>query len=202
VHSPKADEQLSSRKQAIGTFVAVKKCGGKRGVKRRLRSVCVVGCLIVLATVANVLAAPSASANFNPRKAIWGPALINGKSAFPTYKRLGVGIYSIAVDWGRVAPSRPADPRDPNDPAYRWPKNIVGWVTEARDNGIQVNIELTHAPAWANGGRFAVYSAVMKEMPSEQVILADQLLMDLMNKQPYLEAAQYQLMLSLALKST
>jgi hypothetical protein len=41
----------------------------------------------------------------------------------------------------------------------------------------------------------------MKELPADQVILADQLLMDLMNKQPYLEAAQYQLMLSLALKS-
>jgi hypothetical protein len=53
---------------------------------------------------------------------------------------------------------------------------------------------------WANGGRFAVYSAVMKELPVEQVILADQLLMDLMNKQPYLEAAQYKLMLSLLLK--
>lgn len=56
--------------------------------------------------------------------------------------------------------------------------------------------------AWANGGRFAVYSAVMKELPVDQVILADQLLMDLMNKQPYLEIAQYQLMLSLALQST
>ena len=55
--------------------------------------------------------------------------------------------------------------------------------------------------AWANGGRFAVYSAVMKELPVDQVILADQLLMDLMNKQPYLEIAQYQLMLSLALQS-
>jgi hypothetical protein len=65
--------------------------------------------------------------------------------------------------------------------------------TQAQEQAIQ---------AWANGGRFAVYSAVMKELPSEQVILADQLLMDLMNKQPYLEAAQYQLMLSLALKST
>ena len=131
----------------------MKKCRGKRGAKRRLQSVRLVGCLIALATLANVIAVPGASANFNPRKAIWGPALINGKSAFPTYKRLGVGIYSIAVDWGRVAPSRPVDPRDPNDPAYRWPKNIVGWITEARDNGIQVNIELTHAPAWANGGR-------------------------------------------------
>lgn len=65
--------------------------------------------------------------------------------------------------------------------------------TQAQEQAIQ---------AWANGGRFAVYSAVMKELPSDQVILADQLLMDLMNKQPYLEAAQYQLMLSLALKST
>ena len=63
----------------------------------------------------------------------------------------------------------------------------------------------SHAQAiqiWANGGRFAVYSAVMKNLPADQVILADQLLMDLMNKQPYLEAAQYQLMLSLTLKAS
>ena len=65
--------------------------------------------------------------------------------------------------------------------------------TQAHEQAIQ---------AWANGGRFAVYSAVMKELPTDQVILADQLLMDLMNTQPYLEAAQYQLMLSLALKAT
>ena len=63
--------------------------------------------------------------------------------------------------------------------------------TQAHEQAIQT---------WTNGGRFAVYSAVMKELPAEQVILADQLLMDLMNKQPYLEAAQYQLMLSLLLK--
>jgi hypothetical protein len=42
----------------------------------------------------------------------------------------------------------------------------------------------------------------MKELPSDQVILADKLLMDLMNKQPFLEAAQYQLLLSLALRSS
>lgn len=96
---------------------------------------------------------PESSARFSPRKAIWGPASINGKSAFPTYRKLGVGIYSIALDWARVAPTQPADPRNPDDPAYRWPKNIDGWVAEARDNGIRVNIELTHAPAWANGGR-------------------------------------------------
>ena len=66
-------------------------------------------------------------------------------------------------------------------------------LTQVHEQAIQV---------WANGGRFAVYSAVMKELPADQVILADQLLMDLMNKQPYLEAAQYQVMLSLALRST
>ena len=72
--------------------------------------------------------------------------------------------------------------------------------TQQKLQGTRVQEQAVHA--WANGGRFAVYSAVMKELPSDQVILADQLLMDLMNKQPYLEAAQYQLMLSLALKST
>jgi hypothetical protein len=72
--------------------------------------------------------------------------------------------------------------------------------TQQKLQHLQAQEQAVHA--WANGGRFAVYSAVMKELPPDQVILADQLLMDLMNKQPYLEAAQYQLMLSLALKST
>jgi hypothetical protein len=38
-------------------------------------------------------------------------------------------------------------------------------------------------------------------LPNEQVILADQLLMDFMNKHPYLDAAQYRLMVTLALQA-
>lgn len=88
-------------------------------------------------------------------------------------------------------------------------RTAYGTVEADRQRLKRTQKKLQHAQAqeqaiqaWANGGRFAVYSAVMKELPADQVILADQLLMDLMNKQPYLEAAQYQLMLSLALKST
>ena len=71
--------------------------------------------------------------------------------------------------------------------------------TQQKLHQTQAQEQAVHA--WSNGGRFVVYSAVMKEWPPDQVILADKLLMELMNKQPYLEAAQYQLMLSLALKS-
>ncbi|MCX6389974.1 MAG: hypothetical protein NT122_04970 [Solirubrobacterales bacterium] len=101
---------------------------------------------------------PSSEARFNPKKAIWGPSTINGKSAFPTYKRLGVGIYSIAIDWRLVARRRPKHPRDPRDPAYVWNDRVKDSIVEARLNGIRVNAEIIHAPAWANGGHSRNYA--------------------------------------------
>src|SRR3954470_14425578 len=55
------------------------------------------------------------------KKGIWGPTHdANGKSLFPTYRSLGVGIFEYTVTWADIAPTRPADPSDPNDPAYKW----------------------------------------------------------------------------------
>ena len=94
----------------------------------------------------------SADARYSAKKAIWGPAYVNGVSQFPRYKDLGVGVYEDRIRWDAVAPTRPSHPRDPNDPAYRWPAETTQAVTEAGQNGIKVALMLIGAPGWANGG--------------------------------------------------
>lgn len=87
------------------------------------------------------------------KKSIWGPAQIDGRSQFPVYHDLGVGIYQKALDWSAIAPTRPERPTDPADPAYRWPDELDFIVREARRYGIRVSLQLMFSPAWANGGR-------------------------------------------------
>lgn len=102
-----------------------------------------------------ILGVPAADAAPSRKKAIWGPAEVNGASQFPIYRELGVGIYQATVRWRDVAPTRPADPRDPDDPAYRWPVNLDRTISEAGRNGIRVSLLVLGTPAWANGGRDA-----------------------------------------------
>jgi len=109
--------------------------------------------LIALATLL-VLALPSlAEAAPSRKKAIWGPVTVNGKSQFPIYRDLGVGIRQDRVNWLTVAPSRPANPRDPWDPAYQWPAGLDAAIAEGKRYGIRTSLVLTDSPPWANGGR-------------------------------------------------
>jgi hypothetical protein len=86
------------------------------------------------------------------RKAIWGPTELNGRSLFPTYRDLGVGIYQIQARWDRIAPNtRPADPTDPDDPAYKWPQHLSDSVAEAARYGMEVQVMIIGTPRWANG---------------------------------------------------
>src|SRR4051794_3852335 len=110
--------------------------------------------LSLLALVVVVLTTPSpASAKVTRKKAMWGPVEVNGVSQFPTYARLGVGIYETQLRWNDIAVSRPQHPRDPTDPAYRWPAEIDRAVSEGRRYGIAVSLAVYGSPAWANGGR-------------------------------------------------
>jgi hypothetical protein len=88
------------------------------------------------------------------KKSTWGPISHNGQSLFPTYRDLGIGLYSIQARWEMVAPSsRPANPNDPNDPAYQWPAYLTEAIEGALANGMQVQVLLMGTPPWANGGR-------------------------------------------------
>lgn len=93
------------------------------------------------------------------KKAIWGPLqLPNGRSAFPTYRELGVGIYQMSLVWPQAAPTRPVNPTDPTDPAYHWPASIDQAVAEAHKNGIQVLVMLHGFPGWSNGGKDSTWA--------------------------------------------
>lgn len=110
---------------------------------------------LVLAVVAALAltAGPAQAREPSRKKAIWGPALVDGRSQFPIYEDLGVGLLQLAIPWNEVARSRPAAPRDPSDPAYVWPAEVDFAVREARRRGIEIVLLVAGTPAWANGGR-------------------------------------------------
>lgn len=87
-------------------------------------------------------------------KLIWGPVTLpNGRSAFPTYHRLGVNVFQVDLNWADAAPTRPADAENPNDPAYRWPAELSFAISQARRYGIQICFLVQESPSWANGGQ-------------------------------------------------
>jgi hypothetical protein len=108
---------------------------------------------ILLLLVALVALALPAGANAAPsrKKAIWGPAMLDGRSQFPIYRDLGVGIWQNVISWDSIAPTRPARPRDPADPAYRWPPELDAAIAEGRRFGIQTALGVTTSPRWASG---------------------------------------------------
>lgn len=111
----------------------------------RTRILLVLGALLALALPASADAAPSR------KKSIWGPATVKGRSQFPIYRDLGVGIWQNRINWSVIARTRPAHPRDPADPAYQWPAELDDAIAEARRFGIRTSLVLTEAPRWASG---------------------------------------------------
>lgn len=114
--------------------------------------------LLSLALLTLVLPAGVADAAPSRKKAIWGPVEVAGRSQFPRYAELGVGIFQATLRWDAVAPTQPADAGAPGDPAYRWPQELDTAVREARRYGIELCLMITGAPAWANAGRPAAWA--------------------------------------------
>lgn len=109
--------------------------------------------LVLAGVAALALLAPPADASAPSRKkAIWGPVTYKGKSQFPIYRDLGVGIYQMTLNWSSVAPTRPGNARDPSDAAYKWPADADRAVREAKRYGIKVALMLISTPPWASGG--------------------------------------------------
>jgi hypothetical protein len=127
--------------------------------RRRGRVACTLTAIVVAITVAAltpasaVVRATTGAPAATP-KMIWGPVTLpDGRSAFPTYRRLGVDVFQIDLEWARAAPRRPANPRDPSDPAYQWPAGVDAAVQQAANSGMHVCLLVQDTPAWANGGR-------------------------------------------------
>jgi hypothetical protein len=111
-----------------------------------------LGLSALLAVLLLAFAGPADAAP-SRKKAIWGPATVDGKSQFPIYRDLGVGIWQNRINWWAVAPTRPENPRDPADPAYQWPAGLDDAIAEGKRSGIRTSLVITDAPGWANGGR-------------------------------------------------
>jgi hypothetical protein len=117
-------------------------------------AVAAIVALVVIAVVAReIVSGDDGPGEQTTKKAMWGPLTFQGRSLFPTYRDLGVGIFQSAVRWDWVAPTRPARPTDPRDRAYRWPSYLGEAVSEAKRNGMQVMVMVIGAPRWSNGGR-------------------------------------------------
>ena len=88
------------------------------------------------------------------KKSVWGPTSLNGESLWPTYRDLGVGLFSVQARWDHIAPTdRPRAPQDPNDPAYQWPPHLEETVNDAHTHGMKVQMLIMGTPPWANGGK-------------------------------------------------
>lgn len=103
------------------------------------------------------MGAPTASAQAL-QKGFWGPTEIDGVSQFPVYKELGVTLYQTTLRWSSIAPTQPANPSDPRDPAYQWPAELDGIISDARTHRMSVLLMLFGAPSWANGGKTPEYA--------------------------------------------
>jgi hypothetical protein len=101
--------------------------------------------------------APSALAARSDKKAIWGPVRVGENSAFPIYRRLGVGVFQMDLNWSAVAPTRPGTASDPADPAYRWPEEISYAIRQATRYRMRILLQVIGTPSWANGGRHWSY---------------------------------------------
>jgi len=109
--------------------------------------------LTLIAIVAVAWSASPALARRSDQKAIWGPVTIDGRSEFPVYYGLGVGIFEMDLNWASVAPTPPANASDPADPAYLWPADITYAIQQAARYHIRVMLQAIGTPAWANGGK-------------------------------------------------
>jgi len=118
-------------------------------VPRRVATV-----LVALLATGALLLAPAASASPKLLKGFWGPTHdLNGGSAFPIYRNLGVNVFQMQLHWNEVAPVKPVNPRSPADPTYLWPQDISYGISQAKAYHMQVALMILYTPRWANGNK-------------------------------------------------
>lgn len=122
----------------------------RQGHGRARISLALFGALLLCALFGLSAFAGSARAAVSTHKLIWGPT---DAAAFRTYANLGAGLYEFQLNWSLIAPTKPAHPTDPNDPAYHWTPVVDEIIANAQSHGIQVVLEISGAPGWANGGK-------------------------------------------------
>jgi hypothetical protein len=110
----------------------------------------VVAAVAVLAGSANgVSAAPRMPVGFYDDYSFrWSPDLKNNLLAA---EKAGASIIHVTADWSQIAAKQPANPANGDDPAYTI-ADLDNLVASAPRYGLQVMINISGAPKWANGG--------------------------------------------------
>jgi hypothetical protein len=83
-----------------------------------------------------------------------GPGTLDARLA--KLQAIGVKVVRFTLAWNEIAPSRPAQPSDPADPAYDW-SSADTVLDGLHASGIDVVLQLSGSPKWANGGRPSNY---------------------------------------------
>lgn len=112
---------------------------------------------LLAAFAALAVASPSALAASPAKKGFRGPLQVAGKSEFPVYHALGVGIYQMDLSWVAVAPTRPRHPANPRDLAYHWGTQIDYAIGQAARYHMRILLQVSQTPTWANRGHAPTY---------------------------------------------
>jgi hypothetical protein len=113
--------------------------------------------VVLLATI--VLAAlPAAAALATPRMPVgfyddnsfrWDP---NAGNNLKAAQEASASILHVTADWSQIAQTKPKNPLNGDDPAYRL-GDLDALIARAGAYGMQVMINISGAPKWANGGQ-------------------------------------------------
>ena len=114
--------------------------------------------MILLAAAAVLLVASASAASAAPRMAVgfyddnsfrWAPDVNKNLLAA---ENAGASVIHVTADWSQIAPTQPAVPANGDDPAYQI-HDLDTLVGNASRYGLQVMINISGAPKWANGGQ-------------------------------------------------
>jgi hypothetical protein len=119
----------------------------------RLRLLALVAVLLCLGICAARASAQGLITGFSADPALTGNTPAANTIWIPRAVAEGASIVRVNVVWSEVAPTvRPASfaPADPSSPGYDW-SAVDGAVRALAGNGLQVLLNITGAPTWAEG---------------------------------------------------
>jgi hypothetical protein len=137
----------------------------------RARRLMVLVAVLLAAATSTARATRGLTTGFNADPVLTGPSAASNPFWIEQARAEAAGMVRVNVAWSAVAPSpRPADfsAADPGSPGYDW-SQVDAEVRELADHGLQVLINISSAPAWAEGpGRPAgVHSGTWKPQPAQ-----------------------------------
>jgi hypothetical protein len=110
----------------------------------------VVALVLIAGSASAVSAAPRMQVGFYDDYSFrWSPDLTQNLLAA---QKAGASVIHVTADWSQIAAKRPANASDGDDPAYVI-ADLDNLVDAAPRYGLQVMINISGAPRWANGNQ-------------------------------------------------